>query len=348
MTDSQDFLRSAAVFAESVRRELRHLAAEDVANLTDGIESDIAASLSDGGTLPSVTEYAADLLRGAGIEVPESDPKGKAKNVIVSLEVLVLKWWTAIRVFSTGLAPAWWVVRAWIVAELIGSVVSETNMPLTLISQWGEMPVGGVFVLLLSLYFSIRIGRRQDGGKRNLLLIANLALVVVGVGLGITQASAGTSWGEYSPYLYGQQPPEFMSNGDPTCPMVEIPIVTGLTVSNAQIILNFEGFSYAYFDSQTNTPIELSQILETGIVSQQVPDRPMFSCIGTEKVALYFDEISILPTTTTTTTTILSDINTATTGVIQSTTTAIPMKISTTTVPMRTTTTDATEVRPLG
>jgi len=112
MTDSQDFIRTAAVFAESVRRELRHLAAEEVADLTDGIESDIAASLSDGATLPSVTDYASDLLRGAGIEVPDSLPKSKANNVINSMKVLVSQWWSAFRVFSTGLAPAWWVIRA--------------------------------------------------------------------------------------------------------------------------------------------------------------------------------------------------------------------------------------------
>ena len=48
MSNISDHLKVAAVFAESVRRELRHLPTEAVADLTDGLESDIASSYSMG------------------------------------------------------------------------------------------------------------------------------------------------------------------------------------------------------------------------------------------------------------------------------------------------------------
>ena len=60
MTDPSNI---AATYAERVRRELRHLPVETVADLTDGLESDIASSLADGAALPSADEYATDLLR---------------------------------------------------------------------------------------------------------------------------------------------------------------------------------------------------------------------------------------------------------------------------------------------
>ena len=69
MSDISHHMKAAAVFAESVRRELRHLPAEVVADLTDGLESDIASSLLDGVVLANPSGYANDLLRGAGLAV---------------------------------------------------------------------------------------------------------------------------------------------------------------------------------------------------------------------------------------------------------------------------------------
>ena len=78
MTDPSNI---AATYAERVRRELRHLPVETVADLTDGLESDIASSLADGAALPSADEYAADLLRGAGMEPPEAPGSGVAVRI---------------------------------------------------------------------------------------------------------------------------------------------------------------------------------------------------------------------------------------------------------------------------
>ena len=61
MTSHENNMRNAAVFAESVRREMRALPAEQVADLTDGLEADMVASLADSGSLPDAVEYAHDL-----------------------------------------------------------------------------------------------------------------------------------------------------------------------------------------------------------------------------------------------------------------------------------------------
>ena len=47
MTSHENNMRNAAVFAESVRREMRDLPAEQVADLTDGLEADMVASLAE-------------------------------------------------------------------------------------------------------------------------------------------------------------------------------------------------------------------------------------------------------------------------------------------------------------
>ena len=60
-------METAIEFANKVRAELSHLTSEQVADLTDGLEADIASSLDDGADIGSAKKYATDLLAAAGM-----------------------------------------------------------------------------------------------------------------------------------------------------------------------------------------------------------------------------------------------------------------------------------------
>ena len=118
MSNISDHLKNAAVFAESVRRELRHLPADAVADLTDGLESDIASSLLDGVKLADPAEYATDLLRGAGLSVDKQSTGGR--SVVSENYDRILAAFAKAKTFTTGLAPAWWLTRAWVFTQVLG------------------------------------------------------------------------------------------------------------------------------------------------------------------------------------------------------------------------------------
>lgn len=197
MTDPSNI---AATYAERVRRELRHLPVETVADLTDGLESDIASSLADGAALPSADEYAADLLRGAGMEPPEAPGSGVAVRITrVAVRVV-----GSARRHSRGLAPAWWVLRAWVLMQVLGFFVSRYDSPYWFLGQWGgeggSDGLVGVMVFVVLLVASVRVGR--DGwllaGRQEAIVSAVLAVLGVAVLFAQNSMREGGGW-----FMYG-------------------------------------------------------------------------------------------------------------------------------------------------
>ena len=193
MTDSSN---AAATHAENVRREMRDLPAETVADLTDGLEADIAASLADGAVLPPAADYARDLMRAAGIERTDSSAGGAATRIVRTVERAVKR----IGRRAHGLEPAWWVFRAWVLMQVLGFLVSRVDSPYWFLGQWGGEGASngfvGVMVFAVLLVASVRVGR--DGwllrGKQETIVSVVLAVLAVAVLFAQNNMREGGGW----------------------------------------------------------------------------------------------------------------------------------------------------------
>jgi hypothetical protein len=315
MNESQNFTRQAAVFAESVRRQLRHLPSEVVADLTDGIETDIASSLSDGATLSSISDYATDLMRGAGIHIQEPDNQDKVNSFVAQAREWVLKGWTWIQQFTNGLAPAWWVIRAWVFTQLTGNVLSDADSARPLLNQWGEKGIVGLVVFAISLYFSIRIGRGADNKYKKAIAVVNIVLVVIGLQFGFASTNSNDNAGYYPDASYD------------SCPMKNIPSVVGLPANMAQDLLLSEGIMYEFFDQ--DAMMTLARVPDDAIVTQQDPSGPQPFCPDIEQRLQLVVDLSVpvatttMPSSTESTTTPSKNVSPTTSVVKNPTTTSL-------------------------
>jgi hypothetical protein len=291
MTDPSNI---AATYAERVRRELRHLPVETVADLTDGLESDIASSLADGAALPSADEYAADLLRGAGMEPPEVPGSGVAVRITrVAVRVV-----GSARRHSRGLAPAWWVLRAWVLMQVLGFFVARYDSPYWFLGQWGgeggSDGLVGVMVFVVLLVASVRVGR--DGwllaGRQEAIVSAVLAVLGVAVLFAQNSMREGGGW-----FMYGT-------------PGVTTP--TQQCVTGAPYMLNRDvrsvvdelamdyNIPYRVIDEATGYDLTTSAGLPSIPVLRQSPGAGELICDG--ELVLYVNTVSGDPTLVITTT----------------------------------------------
>jgi hypothetical protein len=242
MSDISDFISKAATFAENVRRELRDLPAEVVADLTDGLESDIAASLEDGALLPDASQYALDLMRGAGIEIPESDADGQQmRRRIAEIAVQSVD---KIKSATSGLAPAWWILRAWIVTQFIGAIVSDVDSNRPIFSQWGEMSFLAIVIFVAALYVSIRMGRSTNNAP---IFVRYFATVVLSI------SSLVLLWQPTSPPLFAEGP--WFVNHPEECRIINVPDVVGSTLGEAKSALERWKLPYTVFDQDAMSDI---------------------------------------------------------------------------------------------
>ena len=236
MTGHEDNMRNAAVFAESVRREMRDLPAEQVADLTDGLEADMVASLADGGSLPDAVVYAHDLMRAAGIEVSASGRTGTGGRMIAA----VLRAWSWLRHSVRGLAPAWWVFRAWVLMQVIGWLVGFGGSSYWFAGQWGGRELVAVVAFLVLVSFSVRIGRDKWLVKGRTETLVSVLLAVSSIFVLVSRPSYGNGW-----FVYGTPGISTVPTWDcSTTP----PELIGTPVSAAVEILVREGFAYEVVD----------------------------------------------------------------------------------------------------
>jgi hypothetical protein len=242
MSDTSDFISTAKTFAENVRRELRDLPAEVVADLTDGLESDIAASLEDGALLPDASQYALDLVRGAGIEIPKSDADGQQmRRRIAEIAVQSVD---KIKSATSGLAPAWWILRAWIVTQFIGAIVSDVDSNRPIFSQWGEMSFLAIVIFVAALYVSIRMGRSTNNAP---IFVRYFATVVLSI------SSLVLLWQPTSPPLFAEGP--WFVNHPEECRIINVPDVVGSTLGEAKSALERWKLPYTVFDQDAMSDI---------------------------------------------------------------------------------------------
>ena len=190
-----------AAFVAAVRTQLDDLSSEEVDELTDGLEADLADALADSGVSPSEQHgdpaaYAAELRSAAGLPpraVSGGERRGAVARARQGADDLVAavrshRWWPGARDFAITLRPAWWVLRA-------------------LVASAGLAVFFGLYSLILTfamIVASVELGRRRLADRapawRSLIAIGNavalfgafLVLVTSGArGDGLTRVLPG-------------------------------------------------------------------------------------------------------------------------------------------------------------
>ena len=244
-------METAIEFANKVRVELSHLTSEQIADLTDGLEADIASSLDDGADIGSAKKYATDLLAAAGM----SNGVEVVPNAVDVFINKVRRWFVSI----SDLEPAWWIFRAWVATQLIGWLLfgDQSSSPGYL--EWRNMQWGGIVVLGVTLYVSVRIGRSKPTKWKKVVSVSHVVLAVAGLAfLFVSPRGESLSIGYLNP------PP-----GQSSCQFVSVPDVVGLSIADAKSILTSMGMAGTIFDQDAMTT--LAQVPNDVIVLQQDP-----------------------------------------------------------------------------
>ena len=236
----------AIEFANKVRAELRHLTSEEIADLTDGLEADIASSLDDGADIGTAEKYASDLLSAAGLAKPSD-----SNQVSDTMRRMLIKVKNATESIA-DLAPAWWVFRAWVATQVFGFYVNhdDTGRPITL--EWSEKPWLGFVIFVGLLFVSVKMGRSRPAKWQLLTNISHVLLALAGLGLLFAAPRTG-GWFVYS--ADGSSPTTTVDAINGMCPLTPVPDVQHLTLREAEEILGGD-FTYFYEDSQTHEPVQ--------------------------------------------------------------------------------------------
>ena len=244
-------METAIEFANKVRAELGHLTSEQIADLTDGLEADIASSLDDGADIGSAEKYATDLLAAAGMS--------KGVDVVPgAVDVFINKarrWFVSV----SDLEPAWWILRAWVVTQLIGWLLFRDQSSSPGYLEWRNISWLGVLVLGVMLYVSVRIGRAKPTKWKKVLSISHVVLAVAGLAFMFVSPR-----GESLLIGYLNPPP-----GQSSCQFVSVPDVVGLPIADAKSVLTSMGMAETIFDQDAMTT--LAQVPDDVIVLQQDP-----------------------------------------------------------------------------
>ena len=317
-------METAIEFANKVRVELSHLTSEQIADLTDGLEADIASSLDDGADIGSAKKYATDLLAAAGMS-KDVEVVPHAVDVFINK---ARRWLVSI----SDLEPAWWLFRAWVATQLIGWLLFRDQSSSPGYLEWRNISWLGVLVLGVMLYVSVRIGRAKPTKWKKVLSISHVVLAVAGLAFMFVPPH-----GESLSIGYLNPPPE-----QTPCVVVETPNVVGMSVAEARQKLALvlpNGFTFFDQDSM----VDIASAPLESMVIQQNPDPGSHVFCGDHKLQLVVDLAesapTIVPEAITTTTAALPQELSTTTLQPRPTLTTIPKKALSTTIPKATTTT---------
>jgi len=203
-----------AAYVRDVRAELADLPAEDVDDLTGGMEADLneLAAESGGdlvGRLGSPGLYAAELRAAAGLPERVVGPGPRRRPLTdaltharVSFTMLAEQhpWLRSVTAFLVTLRPAWWLIRGYLAAWALWSLLGGMR-------GLGPHGVLELAMAIVAIVVSVQLGRgwlRQWPLLRPLLIVANAFAVVVA----LVASTSGVTSGEanYAAQAYG--PPQ--------------------------------------------------------------------------------------------------------------------------------------------
>lgn len=188
-------------YAARVRAHLTGLPQDQVDDLTDGLEADLADALADQTVVTGIDpgdlvarfgeprDYARELRLAAGLPEPTPatgrarGPRAAGRRVAarvraggrrMAADLDAQPWWPPVRDFLVTLRPVWWVARAWIGYELLVLATGHRS---------GWVPRGFVQFLLLGglVLLSVQWGRGRWLPRRGrwLPVVASVAGLVL-------------------------------------------------------------------------------------------------------------------------------------------------------------------------
>jgi len=189
-------------YAAQVRAALTDLGPENVDDLTDGLEANLADALADDGRahrgslvdeFGEPAAYAAELRTAAGLAAASTGRRGGLRAALgapgrelrdVAVRVLArvrgTRWFPGVEDLAVALRPAWWVLRGWALTHLVLQVLDAEP------TGWFWLPstLGGWVLLVLCVVASAQWGRgRWRTGRRwhRVLVLLSAFLAVAGV-----------------------------------------------------------------------------------------------------------------------------------------------------------------------
>ena len=203
-----------AGYAAAVRRALAGLGPEQIEDLTDGLEADLAEAMADEATagrgadpvtrFGTPEEYAAELGAAAGLEPPAAKGRRHLIPEDVRHPIRALRWygrtvlqalrrrawWPPVERFLVAIRPAWWVLRGWVVYQIPRQVVGASHEVLPHgIVQW--------VCLLVLVVASVQWGRgswRVRRGWRWLPATVSVVAAVVAMPMLVAVAEGSTQY----------------------------------------------------------------------------------------------------------------------------------------------------------
>ena len=167
---------AAVLFVTAVRAQLDDLTAEEVVELTGGLEADLDDALADQGRSPAgqfgdPVAYAAELRAAAGLP-PRAVPGGRrgaaglpgvirrawGRGERALATARGHRWWPGVSDFALTLRPVWWTVRALVAFSAVQAFLGMSG---------DQVPHSLVALLLLAacVVISVELGRRHAAGR---------------------------------------------------------------------------------------------------------------------------------------------------------------------------------------
>jgi len=210
-----------AAYVREVRAELADLPAEDVDDLTGGMEADLSelATESGGdliGRLGTPGLYAAELRAAAGLPDRAVGSGGRQHRPLreqaaldrASLTRLIGRhpWLRKVAAFLVTLRPAWWLIRGYLAAWALWSMLGGGTR--------GIRPHEFLHLVMAlgAIVISVQLGRgwlAQRAALRPVLAVANSILVIVAL---VASVSVDVSYNVSDGYSF---PPGMSLDGQP-------------------------------------------------------------------------------------------------------------------------------------
>ncbi|MBO1900460.1 hypothetical protein J4H92_00675 [Leucobacter weissii] len=209
-----------AEFVAAVRDRLSDLSAEELDELLDGLQADLADRLSDGGELGDPDSYAEELRQAAGLPPRRQtgEPTRRTLRDVADAAESGLRNWLegtklrrGVRDFLLSLRPLWWVLRgvalAGIAVFVTGSTVPSYGVEIPDPSLWT------LFLLVLGIVLSVQWGRGRWAPNRWLVALRRVAGAVAVLVL-LVWPPMLASWVNQMIYVqqYGQEAEYFDSS----------------------------------------------------------------------------------------------------------------------------------------
>lgn len=174
-----------AEFAQGVRAALADLPAEEVDDLTEGLEADLAEAYAEDlqRELPDPAAYATELRAAAGLPMRTKGPKSGLlsgltqgwKDTKADLAIAIRRnpALASALDFLEAIRPIWWITRAWLAAWIVAAFFGMER------GYWFDGAWWLVLVALVIISVQWGRGRWHGAGVPALIAIGNVVAVAI-------------------------------------------------------------------------------------------------------------------------------------------------------------------------